>query len=157
MPRKKVQPSAFGDDEQHEKDTVSRENRTGTRAAKIAGSFRNHMTHSVGRPLELSNLVDKHHAAALTVRDRLMDQWLKTIATYRQGDVRVLAYLSAEYLLGPHLQNDLLNLDLAQSAEQVTRPSATHLCPPIIPASQQQNLHSGPPRHPDLRAVGTLA
>ena len=55
-------------------------------------------------------MIDKYHAAAVAVRDRLMDQWLETIESYKQGDVRVLAYLSAEYLLGPHLENDLLSL-----------------------------------------------
>jgi starch phosphorylase len=118
MPGKNQQSSAIRDREQQKKDALAREARTGTTAADIAVSFRNHMTHSVGRPLELSNLIDKYHAAAATVRDRLMDQWLETIKTYRQGDVRVLAYLSAEYLLGPHLENDLLNLDLTQPAEQ---------------------------------------
>ena len=121
MPSKKLQSSAVADGELQKKDAPACEGRTGTTAADIAVSFRNHMTHSVGRPLELSNLIDKYHAAALTVRDRLMDQWLETIETYRQGDVRVLAYLSAEYLLGPHLQNDLLNLDLTQPAEQALK------------------------------------
>src|ERR1700722_8076222 len=106
------------DREQQQTDTLSGENRAGTTAEEIALSFRNHMTHSVGRPLESSNLIDKYHALSATVRDRLMDQWLETIESYKRNDVRVLGYLSAEYLLGPHLQNDLLNLDLAQPTEQ---------------------------------------
>ncbi len=96
-------------------DTLAGENRAGTTAEEIAVSFRNHMTHSVGRPLESSSLIDKYHALSAAVRDRLMDQWLETIESYKQKDVRVLAYLSAEYLLGPHLQNDLLNLDLTST------------------------------------------
>ena len=42
------------------------------------------------------------HCDIAAIRDRMMDQWLETIQSYRQKDVRVLAYLSAEYLLGPH-------------------------------------------------------
>jgi len=118
MPGEKQQSSGARGRDQEKANARDRETRTGTTAAEIAISFRNHMTHSVGRPLESSNLIDKYHAAAVTVRDRLMDQWLETIETYKQGDVRVLAYLSAEYLLGPHLQNDLLNLDLTQPTEQ---------------------------------------
>src|ERR1700761_200233 len=102
------------DSEQQQMDTLAGENRAGTTAEEIALSFRNHMTHSVGRPLERSSVIDQYHGLAAAVRDRLMDQWLETIESYRQKDVRVLAYLSAEYLLGPHLQNDLLNLDLTQ-------------------------------------------
>jgi hypothetical protein len=106
---------------QQQTDKLAGENRAGTTAEEIAVSFRNHMTHSVGRPLESSSLVDKYHALSAVVRDRLMDQWLETIETYKQKDVRVLAYLSAEYLLGPHLQNDLLNLDLAPQVEQALK------------------------------------
>src|SRR3984885_4352978 len=109
------------DREQQQTDTLAGENRAGTTAEEIAVSFRNPMTHSVGRPLERSSLIDQYHALAATVRDRLMDQWLETIETYRQKDVRLLAYLSAEYLLGPHLLNDLLNLDLTSQAEQALK------------------------------------
>src|ERR1700734_2875274 len=118
MPGEKQQSSGARGRDQEKANARDRETRTGTTAAEIAISFRNHMTHSVGRPLESSNLIDKYHAAAVTVRDRLMDQWLETIETYKQGDVRILASLNAEYLLGPHLQNDLLNLDLTQPTEQ---------------------------------------
>ena len=97
------------------------ENLTGITAEEIAVSFRNHMTHSVGMPLESSSLIDKYHALSAAVRDRLMDRWLETIETYKQKDVRVLAYLSAEYLLGPHLENDLLNLDLTLQTEQALK------------------------------------
>jgi len=109
------------DSDQQQTNTLPRENRAGTTADEIATSFRNHMTHSVGRPLESSSLIDQYHALSFTVRDRLMDQWLDTIETYKESDVRVLGYLSAEYLLGPHLENDLLNLDLTQQTEQALK------------------------------------
>src|SRR5260370_40736088 len=85
------------------------------------------MTHSVGRPLEWASLIDEYHALSAAVRDRLMDQWLETIESYKQRDVRVLAYLSAEYLLGPHLQNDLLSLDLTSQTEQAIKSLALDL------------------------------
>ncbi|HEY4355600.1 MAG TPA: glycogen phosphorylase, partial [Acidobacteriaceae bacterium] len=106
------------DSEQQQRDTLAGENRAGTTAEEIAVSFRNHMTHSVGRPLDTSSRLDQYHALAAAVRDRLMDQWLETIQSYRQKDVRLLGYLSAEYLLGPHLQNDLLNLNLTPQTAQ---------------------------------------
>jgi len=109
------------DREQQQMGVLAGENRAGTSAEEIAVSFRNHMTHSVGRPLESSSMIDKYHALSAAVRDRLMDQWLETIQTYRQKDVRVLSFLSAEYLLGPHLQNDLLNLDLTPQTEQALK------------------------------------
>jgi starch phosphorylase len=106
---------------QQQTDTVRNENRAGTSPEEIAVSLRNHMVHTVGRPLERSTMLEKYHGLAAVVRDRLMDQWLETIENYRQRDVRVLAFLSAEYLLGPHLENDLLNLDLTSETEEALR------------------------------------
>jgi starch phosphorylase len=104
--------------EQQAQDTQPSENRAGTSAKDLEISFRNHMTHTAGRPLENSSLLDQYHALAAVVRDRMMDQWLETIETYKQHNVRVLGYLSAEYLLGPHLENALLNLELRPQMEE---------------------------------------
>jgi starch phosphorylase len=114
MPMQEQQlPAPFGHEpNQQAQDTQPNENRAGTSAKDLEISFRNHMTHTVGRPLETSSALDQYHALSAVVRDRLMDQWLDTIEAYKQHDVRVVAYLSAEFLLGPHLENDLLNLDL---------------------------------------------
>ena len=46
---------------------------------------------------------DWYLALAHAVRDRLLDRWVATARTLMQQDVRVVAYLSAEFLLGPHL------------------------------------------------------
>src|SRR5438105_4208925 len=57
------------DHDQQLADALVDENRAGTTAEEIAVSFRNHMTHSVGKPLELSSLIDKYHALSAAVRD----------------------------------------------------------------------------------------
>lgn len=99
-------------------DTLRNENHAGTSPEEIAVSLRNHMIHTVGRPLEHSTTLEKYLGLAAVVRNRLMDRWLETIEGYRAKDARVLAFLSAEYLLGPHLENDLLNLGLTSNTEQ---------------------------------------
>ncbi len=116
--RKQTHPA---EREQRHTDTVPNENRAGTSAEEIAISLRNHMVHTVARPLERSTMLEKYQGLAAVVRDRLMDQWLETIEGYREQDVRVLAFLSAEYLLGPHLENDLLNLGLTSETEEAMR------------------------------------
>ena len=81
----------------------------------LRSSFLSHLTRTVGRLLDVSTDVERYHALAHVVRDQVMDDWIRTIQSYREGDVRVVCYLSAEFLLGPHLMNDLLNLGLTDA------------------------------------------
>jgi starch phosphorylase len=62
---------------------------------------------------------DWYMALAHTVRDRLMDRYISTLETIAGagGSVKVVAYLSAEFLTGPHLGNSLISLGLWQAAE----------------------------------------
>src|SRR5262245_50433161 len=54
---------------------------------------------------------DFYQALAYTVRDRLLARWIRTSEAYKIGASRTVCYLSAEFLLGPHLGANLLNLD----------------------------------------------
>ena len=58
---------------------------------------------------------DRYLAVALAVRDRLLERWLATAATYAREGSRTVCYLSAEFLLGPHLGNNLLNLGVERA------------------------------------------
>ena len=61
---------------------------------------------------------DKYLALAYSARDCILDRWVKTSETYYRKRVRTACYLSAEYLLGPHLGNNLLNLGAFETAKQ---------------------------------------
>jgi starch phosphorylase len=69
-----------------------------------------------GRFPEVATLHDLYMAAAYTVRDRLLDRWLRSAQTYKKSQARTVCYLSAEYLLGPHLVNNLINLGIIEKA-----------------------------------------
>ncbi|MCG6965859.1 MAG: glycogen/starch/alpha-glucan phosphorylase [Chromatiaceae bacterium] len=72
----------------------------------------------LGRYPEMASTHDYYMAAAYTVRDRLLARWLKTARTYKNASARTVCYFSAEYLLGPHLENNLVNLGIYQSARE---------------------------------------
>ncbi len=63
---------------------------------------------------------DYYMALAYTVRDLLMTRWIATAATYteKKEKARTVCYLSAEFLMGPHLGNNLVNLDLTETARR---------------------------------------
>jgi len=67
---------------------------------------------------------DWYMALAYTVRDRMLDQYMATVnaITSRDTGTKVVAYLSAEFLVGPHLGNGLINLGMWEAAaEAVSR------------------------------------
>jgi starch phosphorylase len=63
---------------------------------------------------------DWYVALAYAVRDRLLDKWVRTARTLMQRDVRVVAYFSAEFLVGPHLANNVVNLGIEDEVRQAT-------------------------------------
>jgi starch phosphorylase len=67
---------------------------------------------------ELATLNDWYMAVAFTIRERMLDNWTKTIKNLRRKDIRVVAYLSAEFLMGPHLANNIINLGIYKQVSQ---------------------------------------
>jgi starch phosphorylase len=59
---------------------------------------------------------DYYRSLALAVRDRMQDRWAGTTEAYIHAGSKFACYLSAEFLLGPHLGNNLLNLNLEAAA-----------------------------------------
>ncbi|HUL14078.1 MAG TPA: glycogen/starch/alpha-glucan phosphorylase [Methylococcaceae bacterium] len=92
--------------------------RTGTSPGALKAAFRDNLNYAVGRPLEISTAEDRYQAIALSVRDRIMQRWVKQVERWNNPDVRQVSYLSAEFLVGPHLGKDLLNLGLTENARQ---------------------------------------
>jgi len=59
---------------------------------------------------------DWYMALAYSVRDRLLARWVGSVETYARSDVKVACYLSAEFLIGPQLGNNLLALGIVEEA-----------------------------------------
>ena len=95
--------------------------RTALTVEALARSFLDNLLFVQGRSLERATVNDLYMALAHTVRDRLVERWTSTVANYQAQDVRVVCYLSAEFLTGPHLANNLINLGIYDEAEQAMR------------------------------------
>jgi starch phosphorylase len=90
-------------------------------ADSLAQAMRRHLFYSQAKSPSLATPHDHYRSLALAVRDRLLRNWVESADTYTQAQVRTAVYLSAEYLLGPHLENNLVSLGLRQEAEAACR------------------------------------
>ena len=95
--------------------------RTAAGADALAHSFLDNLFFVQGRSRDRATVNDLYMALAHTVRDRLVERWIQTVLNYRAQDVRVVCYLSAEFLTGPHLANNLINLGIYDQAEEAMR------------------------------------
>lgn len=86
------------------------ETRPGTDLEAWTRAFRRNLYSFLGRFPVTATTNDKYQALAYSVREHLLDRWVKTAETYYRNKARTVCYLSAEFLLGPHLGNNLVNL-----------------------------------------------
>ncbi|MBX3228029.1 MAG: glycogen/starch/alpha-glucan phosphorylase [Labilithrix sp.] len=95
------------------------DDRTGMDDASLKRAFLDHLSYSIGKNAFNSTKLDRFFALALTVRDRLVYRWAQTQETYSKQDVKRVYYLSAEFLLGRALTNNLHALDLYDRAKKL--------------------------------------
>src|SRR5512137_2031677 len=100
----------------------SRDIRTGLTPEILAQAFLDNLYYAQGRIPALATRNDLYMALAYTVRDRLLARWVTGSQHYREhtrkDDLKAVCYLSAEFLPGPHLGNNLLNLGIYDEARQ---------------------------------------
>ena len=87
----------------------------------LVEAIQRHLFFSQAKSSSLATRHDHYRCLALAVRDRLLKNWVDTADTYTREGVRTATYLSAEYLLGPHLENNLVNLGLVDAAREACR------------------------------------
>ena len=106
---------------------VIEDDRTSIAPEGIRRAFLDHLHFTIGKEDRRATPHDRFSALALVARDRMMAQWIKTQARYRAHDTKRIYYLSAEFLLGRALSNNLHNMGLYDTAEQVMRELGYHL------------------------------
>ncbi|BCX11559.1 MAG: alpha-1,4 glucan phosphorylase [Thermosynechococcus sp.] len=106
---------------------LTEDDRTGTSIETLRRAFMDNLFFIQGRFPEVATKNDYYLALAYTVRDRLLLRWLNSAKTYRDQESRTVCYLSAEFLLGPHLGNNLINLGLYEAVEEAMRQAGLNL------------------------------
>jgi starch phosphorylase len=81
-------------------------------------AFLDKLFYMQGKFPALATKRDYYLALAYVVRDRLLQRWVSTAAAYTKQRSRTVAYLSAEFLMGPQLGNNLVNLGIYSQVKQ---------------------------------------
>jgi starch phosphorylase len=95
--------------------------RTGLGADALRHAVLDHLEYSLARYPHVATPYDWYMALAYCVRDRLLARWVNTAHTYADREVKVACYLSAEFLIGPQLGNNLVNLGIESSAREAMK------------------------------------
>ena len=103
------------------------DDRTGTSHETLRRAVLDNLFYIQGKFPGIATPNDYYMALAYTVRDRLLHRWVKTVETWLQEDVKIVCYLSAEFLMGPHLGNNLLNLGIEDPVRQAVAATGQNL------------------------------
>ncbi|MFM7674954.1 MAG: glycogen/starch/alpha-glucan phosphorylase [Synechococcus sp.] len=95
--------------------------RAGLTAADLFDGMTEHLFFTLGRRVQNASPHDLYLALSHAVRDRLMVRHLAYKDALRECHAKAVAYLSAEFLIGPQLGSNLLMLGIRAAAEEALR------------------------------------
>jgi starch phosphorylase len=95
--------------------------RTGLSAETLQRAVLDNLACLQARPTAYAMPHDWYMALSYSVRDRMLARWVGTVETLARRDVKIACYLSAEFLIGPQLGNNLLALGITETARTALR------------------------------------
>ncbi|MGB3403839.1 MAG: glycogen/starch/alpha-glucan phosphorylase [Microcoleaceae cyanobacterium] len=103
------------------------DDRTGMSVETLKRAFADNLFYLQGKDESIATPTDFYMALAYTLRDRLLNRWLQTFKTYMDKKAKIVYYLSAEFLMGRHLGNSLINLHIYDKVRQAVKESGLDL------------------------------
>src|SRR6476660_222841 len=118
--------------------------RTGQTTDAVARALIDNLRCLQGKLPQHATLNDWYMAIAYTVRDRMIDRYIRNleIMTDVRSGHKAVAYLSAEFLVGPHLGNGLISHGIWDAAEQALAQFDQDL-PVLLEQEEEPGLGNG--------------
>ncbi|OMC23669.1 glycogen/starch/alpha-glucan phosphorylase [Mycobacterium colombiense] len=111
-------------------------------AAALQRAINDHLRYSIGRPAAARRPEHYYRALALAVRDRMQDRRVVSTQTSLDLGRKVTCYLSAEFLMGPQLGNNLLNLQMERAAREALAAMGQNL-DTVLACEEEPGLGNG--------------
>ncbi len=92
--------------------------RSGMDVDSLKQAVMEHLFYQQGRNIVNTSLNGLYMAVSYTVRDRLLQREHKTMNAVFDNNVRLVSYLSAEFLMGPQLGVNLISLNIFDAMKQ---------------------------------------
>jgi starch phosphorylase len=102
-------------------EVVVEDDRTGMHPVTLERAVLDHLYYTCGKDEHSATALDIFRAVAHAARDRLIQRWIKTQQTYYELDAKRIYYLSAEFLMGRALGQNLINLGQYEVARNIMR------------------------------------
>jgi starch phosphorylase len=117
--------------------------RSGLEAKDVFDGMTEHLFYTLGKLAPSASHHDLYMALSYAVRDRLMTRYLAGIEAINATPTRVVAYLSAEFLIGPQLGNNLLMLGIQEEAAEALRGFGITDINEILSVEEEPGLGNG--------------
>jgi starch phosphorylase len=127
---------------------ISKSNRdieAGQSPAEMQQAILNHLHYTQAIPVPFATTHDWYMAVAHAVRDQMLNKWLPSfyyIMHFAKEKMKVVSYLSSEFLMGPHLEKNLVNLELTALARNALSAMGQKL-PDILQQEVEPGLGNG--------------
>ena len=117
--------------------------RSGLEADDVFDGMTEHLFYTLGKLAPAASRHDLYMALSYAVRDRLMTRYLAGIEALAATPTRVVAYMSAEFLIGPQLGNNLLMLGMQEAASEALRRFGIANLDEILEVEEEPGLGNG--------------
>jgi starch phosphorylase len=117
--------------------------RNGLSADDLFDGITEHLFYTLGRRADQASLHDLYLALSHAVRDRLMTRHLASKDALRTHPRKVVAYLSAEFLIGPQLGNNLLMLGIHEQAAEALHRFGVESIDAVLEVEEEPGLGNG--------------
>ena len=117
--------------------------RSGLTATDVFDGMTEHLFFTLGKLAPTASRHDLYVALSHAVRDRLMTRYLAGTEALRKAPTRIVSYLSAEFLIGPQLGNNLLMLGIQEEAAEALRQFGIEDIQDILDVEEEPGLGNG--------------